>query len=176
MVMQTLQHIWNYMKESHCLGLALGCFMFWLALARDFSTASLLAAAVMSLIAALFAGFPFRGAYTERFGRIFLRPDLLALLAGLLLVQSYLAAFEFIARMLSGRYNPGVVRIRTRLESPLGRAVLANTISLVPGTLSLWMEDRYIYVHWFNIKSTHGTRAGDLIKRPLERLLARLFG
>ncbi len=174
--MQTLQSIWNYVKESHCLGLALGCFIFWLALARDFGMASLLAAALMSLLAALFAGFPFREAHSERFGRILLRPDLLLLLAVLLLLQSYMAAFEFITRMVSGCYKPGVVRIRTRLESPLGRAVLANMISLVPGTLSLWMEDRYLFVHWFNIKSTHGTRAGDMIKRPIEQLLARLFG
>lgn len=176
MVFECYNKIRYYIRDKHCAGLALGCFVFWLALARDISAGSLIAAAVMSLTAAQFAGRPFRGAQGERFGRLLLRPDLLALLTALLMVQSYMAAFAFIARMLSGRYQPGVVRIRTRLESPLGRAMLANMISLVPGTLSLWMEDRNIYVHWFNIKTTHGTRAGDLMKRPIERLLARLLG
>ncbi len=168
--------IGRYVSATLCLGLALGCFVFWLTLARDFSPASLVAAAVMSLLAAQFAGRPFKGPHGERFGRLLLRPDLLVLLVALLLVQSYVAAFVFIARMLSGRYKPGIVRIRTRLESPLGRAMLANMISLVPGTLSLWMEDRNIIVHWFHIKTSHGTHAGDLMKRPLERLLARLLG
>lgn len=167
----------RYVSLSHgMLGLTLGCFIFWLTLARDFSMASLTAAAGMSWAAAQFAGRPFKGTRGERFGRLLSRPDLLALLAVLLLIQSYVAAFAFIARMLSGRYKPGIVRIRTRLESPLGRAMLANMISLVPGTLSLWMEDRNIVVHWFHVKTGHGTYAGDLMKRPLERILARLLG
>lgn len=78
--------------------------------------------------------------------------------------------------MFTGRYEPGIVRLRTRLRSRLGQTLLANSINLVPGTITLWTRDRRLYVHWFNVASRHSIHAGRLIKDRIERLLERTVG
>ena len=44
--------------------------------------------------------------------------------------------------------RPEVVEIETGLQSDLGRLLLANTITLTPGTLSVDYEDNRLSVHW----------------------------
>ena len=44
--------------------------------------------------------------------------------------------------------RPAVVEVATSLESPLGRLVLANSITLTPGTLSVDVKDDRLLVHW----------------------------
>jgi multicomponent Na+:H+ antiporter subunit E len=46
--------------------------------------------------------------------------------------------------------RPGVVAVRTALRSDLGRLVLANSITLTPGTLSVDVQDDRILVHWID--------------------------
>lgn len=44
--------------------------------------------------------------------------------------------------------NPAVVEIQTKLESRLGRLLLANSITLTPGTLTVDVKDQRLIVHW----------------------------
>lgn len=46
--------------------------------------------------------------------------------------------------------RPAVVEIRTGLESPLGKLLLANSITLTPGTLSVDVRGDRILVHWID--------------------------
>ena len=46
--------------------------------------------------------------------------------------------------------QPGIIRINTGLESDLGKLLLANSITLTPGTLSVDIEDNQIVVHWID--------------------------
>lgn len=94
----------------------------------------------------------------------------------LFVYQSYAASFELIYRIITGKYQPGTVRIKTRLRSKIGRVFLANTISMVPGTLSLWLDDSNIYIHWFDVKTTHSVKAGYIIKKDFEKILGKIFG
>ena len=77
--------------------------------------------------------------------------------------------------MVKKDINPGVIRIKTKIRSDIGRTLLANSISLLPGTLSLWMEGPYIYVHWYSRKTINSIHAGRIIKNRLEKLLLRIF-
>ena len=163
-------------KILQMAGLAALCFVAWLAVTRDLHPLSLAGAAALSAAAAGFSARVFFEENPLEAIRPFYRIDLIALLLVVLLIQGYIASAELIFRMLTGRYHPGVVRIRTRLRSRLGRVLLANTITLVPGTMSLWLQDRHIYVHWFDVKTDHSVRAGDLIKQRIESLLERTFG
>ena len=47
--------------------------------------------------------------------------------------------------------HPGVVQIRTGLRSDLGRLLLANTITLTPGTLTVDVEGDHLLVHWITL-------------------------
>ena len=57
-------------------------------------------------------------------------------------------------RVITGRIRPGIVRIRTGLKTDFGAAMLANSITLTPGTLSVEIDEKTndLYVHWINVK------------------------
>lgn len=46
--------------------------------------------------------------------------------------------------------RPGVVQVRTGLTSALGRLLLANSITLTPGTLTVDVEDDLLTIHWID--------------------------
>jgi multicomponent Na+:H+ antiporter subunit E len=63
------------------------------------------------------------------------------------------ANFDVAYRVLTGKINPGIVKITPELETDLGLTMLANSITLTPGTLSVDVENktRSLYVHWINV-------------------------
>jgi len=58
--------------------------------------------------------------------------------------------------------RPGIVEARLRLKSPRARAIVANSITLTPGTLTMDMKDDRIFVHWVFLPE------GDVHKRTQE--------
>ncbi len=72
--------------------------------------------------------------------------------------------------------NPGIVTVRTRLSSPLGRTVLANSITLTPGTLSVEIKGDILYVHWIDVASTDREEATEEIVAGFEKYLEVIFG
>jgi multicomponent Na+:H+ antiporter subunit E len=57
-------------------------------------------------------------------------------------------------RVITGKINPGIVKIDPGLKSDLGITLLANSITLTPGTLSVDVdEENNLYVHWINVKN-----------------------
>ena len=64
------------------------------------------------------------------------------------------ANFDVVYRVITGRINPGIVRISPKLKTDLGLMMLANSITLTPGTLSVDVDDKSndLYVHWINVK------------------------
>ncbi len=59
-------------------------------------------------------------------------------------------------RVITGRINPGIVRISPGLKTDLGVTMLANSITLTPGTLSVDVDEETndLYIHWINVKNT----------------------
>ncbi len=148
----------------------------WLILSLDTSLVSIAFGSFFALLTAFFIiKFSYSSSARSREG-IFIRLDLLILYAVLLLVQSYLSTFQLIKMMLKGDYKPGIVRIKTKVHSDLGKTILANTITLIPGTLSLWVKDDHIYVHWFHQTTTNTIKARRAITGPFEQLAKRIFG
>lgn len=48
--------------------------------------------------------------------------------------------------------NPGIVKVHTDIESDIGKLLLANSITLTPGTLTLDVVGQDLYVHWIDVK------------------------
>ncbi len=67
--------------------------------------------------------------------------------------------------------NPGIVKVQTQLQSPLGKLILANSITLTPGTLTLDVEGNSLYVHWVDVKGTDVDAATQSIVAGFERTL-----
>jgi multicomponent Na+:H+ antiporter subunit E len=57
-------------------------------------------------------------------------------------------------RVITGKINPGIVRISPDLKTDLGITMLANSITLTPGTLSVDIDEdkNDLYIHWINVK------------------------
>ncbi len=72
--------------------------------------------------------------------------------------------------------NPGIVKVRTRLKSKLGRIVLANSITLTPGTMTVESKGEYLYIHWIDIKGEDIETATKNIVNTFERYLEVIYG
>jgi len=57
-------------------------------------------------------------------------------------------------RVITGKINPGIVKISPELKTDLGITMLANSITLTPGTLSVDIDEgkNDLYIHWINVK------------------------
>jgi len=72
--------------------------------------------------------------------------------------------------------HPGIVAVTTRLRSPLGRTILANSITLTPGTLSVEIEGDRLFIHWIDVGGDGGADATERIVSGFERYLEVIFG
>lgn len=72
--------------------------------------------------------------------------------------------------------NPGIVRVRTQLKSKMGRLMLANSITLTPGTLSVELDGEWIYVHWVTVESTDVEETTQRIVSGFESYLEVMYG
>lgn len=149
-------------------------FLTWILYTQDFHLASLGTGVMFALLSAAFSYSVFYESLPQ--SKILVRLDLVLVYFLFLLYQSIVASVSLIYLMLKGNYRPGIIRVKTRLQSRIGRTLLANTISLVPGTLSLWMEGPYIFIHWFDKKSGNRIEAGKRTMEPMQTLLERIFG
>ncbi|MDD5675372.1 MAG: Na+/H+ antiporter subunit E, partial [Chitinivibrionales bacterium] len=72
--------------------------------------------------------------------------------------------------------KPGVVKVKTTLTTATGIAVLANSITLTPGTHTIDVTpDGYLYVHWINVKTHDRDLATALIVGRFEWIIKRIF-
>jgi multicomponent Na+:H+ antiporter subunit E len=72
--------------------------------------------------------------------------------------------------------DPGIVKVKTGLKSPIGRLALANSISLTPGSLVLDMSEEGLTVHCLDMRTVDLDDASRTIAGPFEKHLERSFG
>jgi len=66
--------------------------------------------------------------------------------------------------------QPAIIHFHTKLKDPAARYLLANSITLTPGTVTIKMEGSQLYVHSISDKTTVSLE-GDMEKR-----IAHVFG
>ena len=71
--------------------------------------------------------------------------------------------------------HPGVVVIKTRLRSDIAKMVLANSITLTPGTFTLDVIDDTLQIHWINVKTEKEAEATAMIGERFEKYLRVIF-
>jgi multicomponent Na+:H+ antiporter subunit E len=72
--------------------------------------------------------------------------------------------------------NPGIVEVKTRLKSKMGRMILANSITLTPGTLTIDILEDTLYIHWIDVKTEDTREATEQIVRKFEKYLEKIYG
>lgn len=154
----------------------LGLMVLWTIFAGRIDGQELVAGAIISAFVAFIAAGR-NGAGWQ----VLLSPRrLLSLLAFLLylaaaVVRSNLQMAAIVTRPRLA-IRPGIVRVKTRLKSPLGRLILANAITLTPGTLTIDTEGEDLFIHWVNVEAEDIDGATDEIVAGFERYLEVVFG
>lgn len=155
--------------------LFIGAFILWLLLTWTLSWQHLVAGVAVAFFVALF------------FGNMFVQePRKYLQLRRYLWFIYYVPIFlwECLKANLDVAYRvihpkmpikPGIVKVRTNLKTDTAKTFLANSITLTPGTLSVDIEDQYLYIHWINVKSTDLEEASRAIAGRFEKILAKIF-
>jgi multicomponent Na+:H+ antiporter subunit E len=69
-----------------------------------------------------------------------------------------MANWDVAKRVITGEINPGIVKFDPRLKTAGGRMMLANSITLTPGTLTVDVDDDGVfYVHTIYLSSPDAT-------------------
>lgn len=76
--------------------------------------------------------------------------------------------------------NPGIVKIETDIKSDYGLSMLANSITLTPGTITMDIfeeEDgnNSMYIHWIDVETEDEKEAGEIIKGDFEKRIRGIF-
>lgn len=162
------------MRLSHIV-FWLVAFGFWLAFSAATDVWHLAVGAVVATVAAVLFG----GAFTLRPARMIdpRRWFWFAIYVAVFLWECGKANVDVAYRVLHPDLpiRPGIVRIRTHLASDIARTLLANSVTMTPGTLSVDLVGETIYVHWINVTTRDVEEATDRIASRFERLLARAF-
>jgi multicomponent Na+:H+ antiporter subunit E len=72
--------------------------------------------------------------------------------------------------------HPGIVKVKTKLKSPMGRLVLTSSITLTPGTLTVDIDGDTLYIHWIDVKDKEESGATARIVSNFEKYLEVIFG
>ena len=78
----------------------------------------------------------------------------LAYIIGPFFIALAKANIDVAYRVITGKINPGIVKISPDLKTDLGITLLANSITLTPGTLTVDIDEdkNDLYIHWINVK------------------------
>jgi multicomponent Na+:H+ antiporter subunit E len=71
--------------------------------------------------------------------------------------------------------KPGIVVIKTKLKQDIAKMILANSITLTPGTFTLDITDDTLLIHWINVKSEDVDEATRIVGERFEKYLKIIF-
>lgn len=149
--------------------------VFWILLNGSLQPGTL---AVGLAVAALIVVF-FRGTLSVLSGHKLTLPALWATIrfVGYFLKELVKANVHMAAIVLDPRLpiDPAIVATRVKLTDPVARLLLANAITLTPGTLSVQYKGDTLYVHWVVAKGTDTETATREIVAGFERYLEAMY-
>lgn len=147
----------------------------WIAFTNTFVTQELLTGAFVSGIIALLSIPLFTCCNLSLF-----HPKKIAFMIWYLIVfikELILANLDVARRVISPSLpiNPGIVKFKTQLKTDFSKMVLANSITLTPGTLTIDVIDDELYIHWIDVQTTNPEEAFTQIAEVFEKILLKIF-
>lgn len=168
-------------KFSSAAATFICCFCAWLLLTWSFEPQELAAGAVVCLAIAAFTGRFFIHDKAFYLANPLRALTLLFYALVIFMWELIKANWDVAKRCFGGcrNVNPGIVKIPVGLKSEYGLSMLANSITLTPGTMTMEITEEdgqnYFYIHWIDVSAPSGEDAGDAIKGTLEKWVGRIF-
>ena len=157
------------------LALFILSFIFWLLLTWDLSAANLVAGAAAALLTALlFAKYFFHKVVK------FIQPIRYFWFLVYLLIfiwECIKANFDVAYRVLHPAMpiKPGIVKVKLDLQSGFARTMLANSITMTPGTISVDIVGDELFVHWIYVRSEDPEVYSQKIAGKFEKYIKKIF-
>ncbi len=150
-------------------------WVIWIGLTSTFNPQELIAGAFISLVIASFS----YKTFTE-YGLKFFHPKKVYLIFKYLfvfLIALIKANFDVARRVIDPKLpiNPGIVEYKTKLTNDAAKVILANSITLTPGTLTVDVRDDKLYIHWIDVVSKDPEVIYKEIGENFENVLKDIF-
>ena len=71
--------------------------------------------------------------------------------------------------------KPGIVKVKLSLKTNMARTILANSITMTPGTISVDLIDDTLYVHWIYVSSTNPKEYSRKVAGRFEKYIRLIF-
>jgi len=150
-------------------------FIIWIALTSSFTWQELSTGIIISLVLSLFL--------YRRYSDLGL-PPLEGRRVAFFFIYLLVLFKEIIKANLDVAYRvlhpkmpikPGIVVIKTELKQDLAKMILANSITLTPGTFTLDILGDNLLIHWINVKTEDVDEATKIIGEKFEKYLRKIF-
>jgi len=147
--------------------------IFWLLITFRFTVPNLIVGSVAAAVCSLvFARYYFHNVYK------FLQPQRWFWFIVYLVIfiwECIKANFDVAYRVLHPAMpiRPGIVKVRMTLKSDFARALLANSITMTPGTITIDIINDDIYVHWIYVRSEDPAVYTGIITEKFEKYIKR---
>ena len=147
----------------------------WIALTSSFNWQELSTGILISLVLSLFL--------YQRYSGLGLPPlegrriVFLLIYLGVLSKEIIKANLDVAYRVLHPKMpiRPGIVVIKTKLKQDLAKMILANSITLTPGTFTLDILGDNLLIHWINVRTEDVNEATKIIGEKFEKYLRKIF-
>jgi len=146
-------------------------FLIWMGLTMSLSTQELTTGFIVSFIIALLYVKNYESNDKFSFNPIAYIIYLIVFLKNLVLSN-----WDVAKRVIDPKLpiNPGIVAIKTNLKEDYKKLMLANSITLTPGTITLDVKDDTLYIHWIDVLAEDIEKASKEIAGDFERTIGAL--
>ncbi len=91
------------------------------------------------------------------------------------LVAEVKAHTDVIGRIITGKVEPGIVKVPLKVKGEYARALVANSITNTPGTVVVDADEDCLYVNWINVMAENPGEAKKEVCEEFEKYAERIF-
>ena len=163
------------MKIKKLFSTMLIYFLFWLAYTSSLIFEDMLVGLVLSFLLSLFTYKSFSSLNSDK--NLLVRFINTIKYIPLFIIEMIKANIDVARRVINPKLpiNPGIVKVKTDLESDYAKLFLANSITLTPGTLTMDVIEDNLYIHWIDVETKDKNIQKNLISKKFEDNLEGIF-
>jgi len=150
-------------------------FVVWLAFTSTLAIEEVITGIVVSLIVALFS---YKFFTTTGLGIFSLKKIMYMIQYFFVFIVALVKANFHVAKIvLSPKLpiNPGIVEFESKLKSDFAKMILANSITLTPGTFTVDIVENRFYIHWLEVSATDEETVYKEIAESFEKILLKIY-
>ncbi len=149
--------------------------IFWLLITLSLSLGNIIVGIVAALVTSLLFG-----KYFVENVRKFIQPKRymwLVIYIFIFLWECIKANFDVAYRVLHPAMpiKPGIVKVKLGIKSGIAKTMLANSITMTPGTIAVDVIDDIMYVHWIYVSSDDPEVYTHKVSGRFEKYIKKIF-